>query len=247
MSVAVPLIFPASGPFPASVRWRWTAAFDDPVALDPQEAAAVAAASSIRQREFAAVRGCARRALADLGHGPAPILPGAGGAPTWPNGIVGSMTHCSAFAAAAVAECCSGVRGLGIDAEPDQPLPGDVLGAVTTPSERRHWQDLPDNSSTCWARLTFSAKEAVYKAVFPLSQAWLDFHEVEVLFNRNTQQFRAVLGPAARRRVPDTVHQLAGRWTKVAGHLVTGVAVTGDVRGGARGRRHGGWSGTLCD
>ena len=32
----------------------------------------------------------------------------------------------------------------------------------------------------CWDRLLFSAKEAVYKAWFPLAHQWLDFRQADV-------------------------------------------------------------------
>src|ERR1700761_3617241 len=73
------------------------------VTLFPDEEALLGRAVEKRRREFAAGRGCARRALAALGLPPAPLLPGEGGAPRWPDGVVGSITHCAGYAAAAVA------------------------------------------------------------------------------------------------------------------------------------------------
>ena len=114
------------------------------------------------------VRSCARACLARLGYPPVPILPGVGGAPTWPAGIRGSMTHCTGYAAAAVGTV-SRISTIGIDAEPDAPLPDGVLGLIATPAEQdrlaaTHLE--PDGPN--WDRLLFSAKEAVYKAWFPL-------------------------------------------------------------------------------
>ena len=71
--------------------------------LFPQEASALATAVEKRRREFATGRACARRALDDLGIAPSAILPGERGAPQWPPGIVGSITHCAGYRAAAVA------------------------------------------------------------------------------------------------------------------------------------------------
>src|SRR5438874_13378259 len=67
------------------------------------EAAAVASAVPSRQREFATGRACARQALAALGVAPVPLDRGAGGAPAWPAGGVGSITHCAGYRGAAVA------------------------------------------------------------------------------------------------------------------------------------------------
>ena len=88
--------------------------------------------STARRRDYATVRSCARACLGRLGYPPVPILPGVGGAPTWPAGIRGSMTHCAGYAAAAVGPTPR-ISTIGIDAEPDAPLPDGVLGLVATP------------------------------------------------------------------------------------------------------------------
>lgn len=66
--------------------------------LCPEEAAAVACSVEKRRREFAAVRVCARSAMTALGLPPQSVLPGERGAPRWPDGFVGSMTHCERYA-----------------------------------------------------------------------------------------------------------------------------------------------------
>src|SRR4051794_10899097 len=57
-----------------------------------------------RRREFALGRACARAALKGLGHGDAVIGKSANGAPIWPDGIIGSITHTASYAAALVGE-----------------------------------------------------------------------------------------------------------------------------------------------
>ena len=64
------------------------------VRLFPAEEAVIADAVDRRRREFATARACARAALAKLGVPAAPIVPGSRGAPQWPPGVVGSITHC---------------------------------------------------------------------------------------------------------------------------------------------------------
>jgi 4'-phosphopantetheinyl transferase EntD len=63
--------------------------------LFPEEQQIIAHAVPPRQREYAAVRSCARACLTRLGYEPVPILPGAAGQPIWPAGVHGSMTHCA--------------------------------------------------------------------------------------------------------------------------------------------------------
>ena len=99
------------------------------------EAAAVAGAVAERRREFGTVRYCAREALRQIGVPAVPILPDVDGAPRWPVGVVGSMTHCAGYRAAVVArsgELC----GVGIDAEPHAALPDAALDLVLRDEER---------------------------------------------------------------------------------------------------------------
>ena len=79
--------------------------FTDPpdVVLFESELASVSRAVRKRRLEFDTVRHCARQALGELGYSPAPLLKGEWGEPQWPKGIVGSMTHCQGYRAAAVA------------------------------------------------------------------------------------------------------------------------------------------------
>jgi 4'-phosphopantetheinyl transferase EntD len=112
-------------------------AFDDlaPAPLIPEEERALGRSVAKRRREFATVRACARRALGRLGIAPVPIVPGERGAPQWPAGVVGSMTHCEGYRAAAVA-LATDIVTIGVDAEPHEPLPDGVLHAISRPVER---------------------------------------------------------------------------------------------------------------
>ncbi|MEV4483700.1 4'-phosphopantetheinyl transferase family protein [Micromonospora coxensis] len=157
--------------------------FTDPTGLPlfPEEEKVVAHSVPKRRREFTTVRDCARRALGQLGIAPAPILPGVRGAPGWPAGVVGSMTHCDGYRGAVVARA-SAVATVGVDAEPHAPLPDGVLDAIALPAERARTAALAAARPTlCWDRLLFSAKESVYKAWFPLTGRWLDFAEADIV------------------------------------------------------------------
>ena len=63
------------------------------VAIHGREEIHVAQSAPKRRRDFALGRSCARAALAELGHGEAVIAKGDDGAPLWPPGIAGSITH----------------------------------------------------------------------------------------------------------------------------------------------------------
>ncbi|WP_225840046.1 4'-phosphopantetheinyl transferase superfamily protein [Streptomyces sp. NK08204] len=157
---------------------------DDPLwddaPLYPEEEALVARAVPKRRREFAAVRGCARRAMEKLGVPPQPVVSGVRGAPRWPAGLVGSMTHCDGYCAAALVRA-SDLASLGIDAEPHGPLPEGVGPSVFLPAETERLTRLAGQWPTVhWDRILFSAKESVYKAWFPLTGRWLDFAEADI-------------------------------------------------------------------
>lgn len=201
-------------------------AYDDPpeARLEPAEEAAVARAVDKRRREFTTVRHCARTALARLGVPYRPLVPGLRGAPSWPDGVIGSLTHCDGFRAAAVTRAGT-LASIGIDAEPALPLPEGVLESVALPVERQRLAKLAaDHPDTPWDRILFSAKESVYKAWFPLTQLWLDFHEAELdLSPDGTFTARLLVpGPMVGGRRLDGFD---GRWAVRDGLLATAIAV----------------------
>ncbi|MFF1766944.1 4'-phosphopantetheinyl transferase [Streptomyces sp. NPDC058249] len=148
--------------------------------LYPEELALLTRAVEKRRREFTTVRACARRAMEKLGVPPGPVLPGERGAPQWPQGVIGSMTHCEGYSAAALARATD-LASLGMDAEPHLALPEGVLDAVALPTEVGRLDRLgAENPTVHWDRLLFSAKESVYKAWFPLTRKWLDFSEADI-------------------------------------------------------------------
>ena len=196
--------------------------------LPAAERDAIATATPKRRREFAAVRACARRALPELGLAPSAVPPGPSGGPVWPPGVVGSMTHCQGYRACAIGRSGE-FAAIGIDAEPHAALPGGVLGMVTGESERSALTELAAAApGTCWDRILFCAKEAVYKAWFPATGRWLGFSDAEVRIAADGS-FRARLlvpGPAVGG------HQLTGydgRW-QVARELITAAVVVTNPR-----------------
>ncbi|MFF1508204.1 4'-phosphopantetheinyl transferase [Streptomyces sp. NPDC058326] len=194
-------------------------------ALFPEEAAAVARALPKRLHEYAAVRMCARRAMSALGVAAVALVPGERGAPRWPAGLVGSMTHCAGYRAAVVGRV-SDYRGLGIDAEPNAPLPDDVLEVVSLPGERARIRELAASvPEVRWDRLLFSAKEAVFKVWYPLTGRELDFGDADVLIDPDAGTFTAHVGVPDDGPDGDRLKVLEGRWLCRAGLVVTAVAL----------------------
>lgn len=195
------------------------------IALFPLERRLIAEAVEKRQREFATARSCAHRALRQLGVEVRPIGAGEHGEPLWPPGVVGSLTHCDGYRAAAVAKADC-LQGLGIDAEPHLPLPPGLLEDVAGPEEVQALAELREAlPEVQWDRLTFSAKESVYKAWFPLTGQRLGFHDASLRFDPAAQTFSARLVvprsmPAGPREVV-----LTGRWLTTDRHILTTVAL----------------------
>ena len=146
----------------------------DENALLDEEAASIASSVIAVRRASGAARIVARELLAQLGYPRVPLPREASGAPVWSAGIVGSLAHDDEVAVAAV-----GMRrdftAVGIDVEPAKALPPDMLALIATPQELRKITDDPLRG-----KLLFAAKEAVYKALYPLDRVFLEFHDIEV-------------------------------------------------------------------
>jgi 4'-phosphopantetheinyl transferase EntD len=211
---------------PSQVRSADSFGDDDDAELFPQERAFIARAAESRRREFATARACARTALARLGRPPDPVLPGLGGAPQWPDGVTGSITHCPGYRAAAVG-LTRDIASLGVDAEPNEALPDrGMLEMIALDQERARLGLLAEaRPGICWDRLLFCAKESVYKAWFPLARCWLGFESADIVIDPHAGTFTTrllVQGPLVN-GVPLT--QLSGRWLGDKGLLVTVVVL----------------------
>ena len=202
--------------------------YDDPFGLKPfpQEEPLIARAVAKRRNEFITVRHCARVALAELGIPPAPILKGDKGEPCWPDGVVGSLTHCDGYRGAVVGRA-EQVRSVGIDAEPHGPLPNGVLEAVSLPPERRELAAMPD--ALHGDRILFCAKEATYKAWYPLTRRWLGFEDARIMFDvepdGTTGEFvsQILIDSTALSGPPLTA--LRGRWSVRDGLVLTAIVL----------------------
>ncbi len=133
-----------------------------------------------RQAEFLAGRLCAHHALARLNGPTASIPAGKDRAPQWPAGYVGSITHSDTRAAAIVGHA-SHFSGLGIDHEEimEPALAEKLQRSILLPQET----PLRPQSLTfaAFTSLVFSAKEALYKATYPLIGKMFGFHDVALL------------------------------------------------------------------
>jgi 4'-phosphopantetheinyl transferase EntD len=201
----------------------WAEAFDDPpdAVLYPAEAAVIEHAVDDRRREFATGRLCARRALAQLSIPPVPIPRASRGMPRWPVGVVGSITHCRGYRAAAVARSRE-VAAVGIDAEPNAPLPRVVLARVAGAREQGRLRELAGTGhGPCWDRLLFSAKEAVYKVWFPLAGRRLGYDDLTIDIDPVGGSFSGRLLVAGPMLGHHRLETFKGRWYAADGLLAT--------------------------
>lgn len=205
-------------------------AYSDPPGLAPlpEEEPLIAKSVAKRRNEFITVRHCARIALGELGKPPVPILKGDKGEPCWPDGVVGSLTHTAGYRGAVVGRA-GAVRSVGIDAEPHDVLPDGVLEAISLEEERHEISTLPGDLH--WDRILFCAKEATYKAWFPLTRRWLGFEDAHIVFDFDPPG-RGTTGVFVSKILVDgealsgpPLTALRGRWSVERGLVLTGIVL----------------------
>jgi enterobactin synthetase component D len=133
-----------------------------------------------RQREFLAGRWCAKQALQSLGAGSIHVAIAEDRAPVWPDGVVGSITHSGDFAAAAVAWAAD-IAALGIDSERIiDPAAARDIADICMVDEPTLFKAAHGRSFCEFCTLVFSAKESVFKCLFPLTRKFLEFSDVRI-------------------------------------------------------------------
>ena len=183
---------------------------------------AIRNAAPLRRDEFAAGRAAARGALATLAIAPVPIPRAADRRPLWPNGIIGSISHTDGIAAAIVGHN-QPTAGVGLDIEGDAPLKKELRKYILTRSEAaaRKARPLVANSSRCKA--TFAAKEALFKAIYPITGQFFGFLDanVDLLESGNWTATLCDTAPA----LPASMVISGGKWAAVDGHVIATVCI----------------------
>jgi 4'-phosphopantetheinyl transferase EntD len=157
----------------------------------------------------AAVRVVASALLARAGLLAAEIGRHPDGQPLWPDGWVGSLTHSRTLGAAALAPAAA-LRSLGIDLEDPTRLKPALWPHVLTPAELAI-------ATPARAAAAFSAKEAIYKTLGPLTPELPGFHDVDLLWS-DTGEFR--VQPAAGRTTTSLLSSLRGLAQPHADHVL---------------------------
>lgn len=174
-----------------------------------------------RTQHFRAGRVLARRLLQPLG-GVTVVGRSPEGAPIWPEGLVGSIAHSDGHAVVAAARRARWIA-IGVDVEPDAPLPADAASLALTEQDRAALHETFGDAAAAHDRVVFGAKECVHKALNPLNGAWLEFDEVAMTFPASRRWRAAPLSRAARLGFEGRV--LEGEWWRRDGALWTLLAL----------------------
>lgn len=183
-----------------------------------------------RKAEFLAGRYCVRLALKDMGADCSPQVEiGEKRAPRWPQGLIGSITHSKGFASAAVASTAS-VRGVGIDSEGliGERTASNVASHILTEGETYESNRALVDSARQYLTLIFSAKESIFKCLYPQVQQYFDFRDAEVFLSVDQPgHFRFRLRKQLNHEFPDG-YSAGGQYALVDDFVHTAVVLGGD-------------------
>jgi enterobactin synthetase component D len=180
-----------------------------------------------RRIQFIAGRVCARGAIEQVRPNDliGAIPQDTDGCPIWPQGFVGSISHSATFATAAVT-LRSAARGLGVDVEPvmSREAADEVAPFVASGDETRRVAQMASLDPLETMTFLFSAKESLFKALYPPTRRHFDYLDCEVVrldpraraFSiRFKPPFDAVFGAG----------EFSGRYALADGDVQTGVLV----------------------
>ncbi len=150
--------------------------------LTPQELKAIESSVAARQQTYSTGRFCAKTALHSMGLGHCDYVQGLlrkeDGAVTWPEAVVGSISHTNDWAIAVVTKLGGNYLSLGVDIEKIDRVDKDVLRHIATDEERAN---LESGFELRWGRAAlFSIKESVYKCLRPLYGEFFGFKDVQI-------------------------------------------------------------------
>jgi 4'-phosphopantetheinyl transferase EntD len=160
--------------------------------LSSDEFRLIASAVPSRVREFTAGRSLARFILKHRETYLKSIMIGAGGQPVWTPSISGSISHTHSHVGVAIVprDAC---KGIGLDVEIAGSAAHLAKELILTPNELNRVQStfLKDHVTKI-----FSCKEAVFKAVYPITEEAFEFGDIEIDVHEG--KFRASMQKGGR-------------------------------------------------
>jgi len=162
--------------------------------LPEEETIAESFGSQKRRAEFTLGRMCAHCALSRFGLESEPILRNPQTRePCWPDSIWGSITHSAGFAAVAVG-LKNEIKGVGIDMESlSRPVDFEIRRHVCVDTEIEWLESLPNKQANRALRIIFSAKESIFKCVYPGTKTYLTFKDASVTINETENSFSFII------------------------------------------------------
>jgi len=133
----------------------------------------------------------------------------------WPQGVVGSIAH-TAGLAGAIATRNSHFSGIGLDIEQLQVL-DELSHEICTDRENEAERESFDGAH--YLNVVFSAKEAVYKCLWPQVRRFIGFHEIEIALNADSGEFAI----SWHKNVHDNAHAVRG-WWRMSNNVIAAVA-----------------------
>jgi len=185
-----------------------------------------------RQSSFFNGRLCAEQTLIKLGESPRLNI-GKLKQPIWPNGVIGSISHCDGMALA-IATSQMNIHGIGIDIESilDSKTLNAIRQSALSEDERNRIPDWKQDIGLCENTLVtviFSLKESFYKSVFNYVNRVLEFNAIEVI-NITAQKVefiikeQSVLESLIQQDVIQGIH-LQGHYDLQENHTITCVII----------------------
>lgn len=168
--------------------------------LYTEEKALVMKQGFSRLTDFCKGRYCAHQALEKIGYHAFPILRDEYGAPIWPEGITGSISH-SGDAAAAVVVRKTNIQGIGLDLQKREIFPSAVLSVLFHDDEVASFLNIPSDLADLYAYAIFSAKESAIKCFYAAHQYLAHMNEIVIAMDWSNGTFSAFI-PATQNPKP---------------------------------------------
>lgn len=155
--------------------------------LHPAELPAIEQAVEKRQRQYTAGRLLARKLLGRHSSDNSPLVSDAQRVPRWPEGVVGCITHTDSWCAVSIAPSAK-YRGVGIDVEPATPLSGELWTSIARGEELEWVNGQPESQRGLLCKGLFSAKESIYKSLYPTVRVFLGFEGMHIALRHLEKQ-----------------------------------------------------------
>ncbi len=191
--------------------------------LYPEELVSIENAIEKRQKEFGAGRTCARQALGRIGAAEGPLTKNQDGSIAWPEGIIGSVSHTRMWCGAAVANL-KDIKGIGFDIETIERVKPHIWRKIVTPEEENWLAAQSEDQTQQWVALMFSAKEAVYKCLYPVVRKRMGFFDAIIVPDPQVSTFEIKLHELLSALVPAPL-SLTGRYFFYEGVVFTGIVL----------------------